>query len=160
MRFLLFFIATLGFGADDIRGFWKTVNSQGNPECVFAIYEYDGAIYGRIIGIFDEDGKMQDTIYTPTRRAKGCIDNPYFCGLDIVWGLYDCGERFKGKIVDPEKGNVYSCELWIENGNLIVRGKLFMFGKNYTWYPVKESDFPKDFKKPDLTELTPSFPPM
>ena len=72
----------------------------------------------------------------------------------------DAGVKFKGKILDPEKGNVYNSELWIDkNGNLVVRGKLLMFGRSQTWIAADgESDFPKDFKKPNLMELVPSIP--
>ena len=32
-----------------------------------------------------------------------------------------------GKILDPKKGKVYSCEMWRDGENLIVRGKIAFF---------------------------------
>jgi hypothetical protein len=158
--FCLFLLLTaVVFGSDDIGGFWKTVNEEGVSQCIIAVYDYEGVYYGRIIGSFDEKGVMIDTIYKPIKRAPGVIGEPFYSGLDIIWGLVDAGVKFKGKILDPEKGNIYNSELWIDkNGNLVVRGKLLMFGRSQTWIAAEESDFPKNFKKPDLTTLVPSIP--
>jgi len=160
MKALLFLLlATLSFASDDIRGFWKTINEQGLAQCIIAIYEYEGLYYGRIIGTFDNKGVMDDSIYSPRKRAPGCVGEPFYSGLDIIWALVDVGVKYKGKILDPEKGNVYNSELWIDSdGNLVVRGKFMIFGRNYTWLAAQNSDFPKDFKKPDLDELVPSIP--
>jgi len=146
------------FGADDITGFWKSMDDNGNPQCVFAIYEHDGVYYGKIIGTYDEDGKMRDTIYSPSGRAAGVVGNPHTCGLDIVYDLQDGGERFSGKIMDPSKGKIYNCDVWRQGEYLILRGKLFIFGKNITWYPTTKNDFPKDFKIPNTKKLTPNVP--
>lgn len=147
------------FAAEDISGFWKSLNDSGESQCVFGIYEYQGTYYGKIIGTYD-NGEMTDTIYKPIGRAEGVVGNPHMCGLDIVYGLEDSGGSFKGKIVDPNKGNVYNCELWIQGNSLIVRGKLFIFGKNITWHPVAKSDFPKGFKLPDMKKFVPVVPEL
>lgn len=154
--FFAFFFVSL-FASEDISGFWKSLNDDGGPRCIFGIYEHEGVYYGRIIGTYDE-GEMNDTIYKPKGRAAGVVGNPHTCGLDIVYGLQDDGYRFVGKILDPTKGKIYNCELWRAGENLIVRGKLFVFGKNITWYPAGKDDFPKGFKMPDLKAFVPSIP--
>ena len=147
------------FSAEDISGFWKTLNEDtGNPECVIGVYEYKGLYYGRIIGSYSGEGILNDTIYAPSTRAPGVLGEPYYSGLDIIWYLQDVGSKFKGKILDPQKGNIYNSELWIDNGNLVVRGKLFVFGKSYTWYPAAKADFPEGFKLPDLKKFVPAIP--
>lgn len=147
------------FSTEDIGGFWKTISEKGKAQCVIAVYDYEGFYYGKIIGTYNDDGKMDDSIYQPKKRAPGVIGNPFYCGLDIIWWLMDVGVKFKGKILDPEKGDVYSSELWVDNkGNLIVRGKLLIFGRNQEWVPALPSDFPKNFTMPDLSELVPSIP--
>lgn len=158
--FRLFFLFTscLGFAADDIQGFWKTVNEDGVAQCIIAVYQYDDLCYGRIIATFNEEGKIDDSIYKPMKRSPGLEGNPYYSGLDIIWDLKDSGSKFKGKILDPQKGNVYNSELWVQDGALIVRGKFLFFGRSQEWLPVASSDFPKDFKVPDLKKLVPSIP--
>ncbi len=157
---LFLLLTAAAFGSDDhIKGFWKTVNEEGVTQAIIAVYDYDGVYYGRIIGSYDEKGVMFDTIYNPVKRAPGVLGQPFYSGLDIIWGVVDAGVKYKGKILDPEKGNVYNLELWIDkNGNLVVRGKLLMFGRNQTWLVASENDFPKNFKKPDLKTLVPSIP--
>jgi uncharacterized protein (DUF2147 family) len=153
----LFFSRAL-IATDDITGFWKTVNEKGESQCIIAVYEYDDVCYGRIVGTFGDNGVINDSIYHPTKRAPGVVGEPFYSGLDIIWGLVDVGVKYKGKILDPEKGNVYNSELWPDDGNLIVRGKYLMFGRSYTWLPATESDFSEKFKKPDLTAFVPKIP--
>jgi len=145
--------------ADEITGFWKSINEEtGKAQCIVAIYEYEDKFYGRIIGTYDDNQKMNETIYTPKERAPGVIGNPFYCGLDIIWDLIDNGISYKGKILDPQKGNVYNSELWIEGQDLIVRGKLLFFGRNQKWVAARDSDFPAGFKKPNIETFVPVIP--
>lgn len=156
---LLFVAFSTFLIADDITGFWKSINDEtGKAQCIVAIYEYEDKFYGRIMATFDEDQKLNGTIYSPKERAPGVVGNPFYCGLDIIWDLIDNGISYKGKILDPEKGNVYNSELWVENGHLIVRGKLLFLGRNQKWLPVSDADFPAGFKKPNLATLVPVIP--
>lgn len=157
-KILFLLVLSTLFSAEDISGFWKSYNDNGKPQCIFGVYEHDGLYYGRIIGTYNEEGEMVDTIYKPEARAAGISGNPHTCGLDIIYGLQDNGISFAGSIVDPTKGKIYNCELWLQNGYLIVRGKLFIFGKNITWYPTSKEDFPKGFKLPDMTKFVPEIP--
>jgi uncharacterized protein (DUF2147 family) len=40
-----------------------------------------------------------------------------------------------GTILDPDNGKIYSCKIWLQDGNLQVRGYLgFSFiGRSQTW---------------------------
>ncbi len=145
--------------AKSITGFWRSINEvSGLTQCIIAVYEYDGLCYGRIVGTCNTEGKVVDTIYAPKGRAPGINGTPFYAGLDLVWNLYKKGSRYKGKIVDPEKGRIYDAKLWVEEGNLIVRGELLIFGKSVTWMPALESDFSTEFPKPDVTKFVPSIP--
>ena len=160
IKFLLCLLCSYPlFSAQDIGGFWKTINEKtGKAQAVIAVYQHEGRYYGRIIGSYGADGKMHDTIYTPIERAPGLVGQPFYSGLDIIWFLIDRGTKFKGKILDPEHGDVYNSELWIDNGNLIVRGKVLMFGRSQTWLPAGVEDFPKEFKMPNLKTFVPNIP--
>lgn len=158
MRLFLLSLACVLFASEDISGFWKSLKDDGGPQCVFGVYEHEGYYYGRIIGTYNEEGVMADTIYNPKGRADGIVGNPHMCGLDIIYYLYDSGKSFDGKIIDPSKGKTYNCSMWREGVNLILRGKLLIFGKNITWFPATKEDFPKDFKLPDMKKFVPSIP--
>lgn len=157
---LLFFSAALSANDGEISGFWKTIHEKTlKPESVIAIYSYQGQYYGRIILTYHEDGTVQDTIYLPKKRAQGVVGHPYYSGLDFMWGLKSKGNKFlDGNIIDPLKGHVYGAEAWKKDDNLVVRGKLFIFGRNQTWPPAVAADFPADFQMPDLTAFVPVVP--
>ena len=153
---ILIFCSTLR--ADNIQGFWKTIDEKtGQPQCIVAIYEYQNKYYGRIIGTYNKQGEMNETLDAPQDRAPGVVGKPFYCGLDLIWDLKK-GSKCKGKIVDPKKGNIYRAELWVKDGNLIVRGKLLCFGRNQTWLPASNEDFPSTFKQPDVTQFVPVIP--
>ena len=153
--FYLLFCSQI-FGAE-ITGFWKSLSDKtGKPDCIIAIYQYKDAYYGRIIGSFNLQGEMKDNLYTPIEKAPGINGNPYYSGLDFITHLTPAKFSYKGKVIDPRNGKVYDAEVWRENEDLILRGKLLMFGKNKTWYPATKSDFPAHFKMPDTSKFTPT----
>jgi len=160
LRACFFFLwsASIAWAAEDITGFWKTVDDEGAPQCILAIYEYQERYYGRIIGTFSDEGELTDSIYHPYKKAPALVGDPYYSGLDIIYDLEETGSKFKGKILNPKTGSVYNAELWREDEDLIVRGKLLFFGKNHTWLPVKEEDFPSGFTPPDTNTFIPHIP--
>ena len=156
--FIYCFISILK--AEDISGFWMTINKKtNNPSSVIAVYPYEGKYYGRIIATYNKEGVINDTIYSPKDRAPGIEGTPYYSGLDIVFdAIPSSNERCKGYIVDPTKGKVYRAELWKKGNDLILRGKVFVFGRNEIWPPFPEKNFNDSFKKPDLTTFIPKIP--
>lgn len=146
--------------AEGITGFWKTIDDDTQkPQSIIAVYEYRGKYYGRLIGSYDDDGKMKDNIYNPQSRAPGVAGNPYYCGMDILWNLQDQGDgSYDGKIIDPREGSIYKATVKARGSNLIVRGKVLMFGKSVTWPAATAADFPKGFKKPDTAKFVPIIP--
>ena len=146
--------------AEDPTGFWQTVNDKtGKPSSVIAVYPYEGNYYGRIVATYNKEGELDDTIYNPKDRAPGIEGNPYYSGIDIVWDMKPAKkERYKGSITDPRAGKVYRAEIWRDGANLILRGKVFIFGRNIAWLPFPESGFSSEFKKPDLTKFVPIKP--
>lgn len=161
-KFLLLWLLLGSFlyANDDVTGFWQTMDKKTNkPSSVIAVYSYQGKYYGRIIGIFNDQGTIEDSIYTPITRAPGVVGDPYYCGLDIVYGARPSDEnRFKGYVIDPRKGKVYDAKIWRKGNNLILRGEVFVFGKNITWPPFPEQNFTATFKKPDLSTFVPNVP--
>ncbi len=144
--------------AEDITGFWKTINEAGEAQSVIAIYPYQSLYYGRLIGTFNDVGVLDDSIYHPVKEAAGVMGHPHYSGLDIIWDLQEKGPSFRGKVMDPSTGKVYNAELWIDGIDLMVRGKLFVFGRNQRWLPATPADFPKDFVMPDPSTFVPVIP--
>lgn len=154
------------FAAEDITGLWKTIDDEtGNPKGVVAVYEYQGKIFGRIIASFDDEGKyIDDDMYRQINTSPYLVGNSAFNALTIIWDMKDKGKKWgKGKIMDPgdseeKKPAIYDCEIWKEGNTLVVRGKILFFGRNQTWYPMNNAEFPDDFKIPNWRAFKPEIP--
>ena len=131
LSFVLCLYTSAALAAEDISGLWKTIDDEtGEAKSIVQIYEYQGMRFGRVIKLFKNVDKT----------AVGIKGEPKIVGLDVIWNLKDEGNRFKGgKILDPAKGKIYSSEAWIEDGKLIVRGKIGPFGRNQTWLKNDDS---------------------
>lgn len=125
LSLLMILLSTPVWAADNIAGLWTTIDDEsGDEKSVVQIYDYQGKMYGRVVKLFKN----------PQAKAKNIKGNPLVLGLDIIWGLEDKGDKFDGgKILDPTKGKIYSCEAHVEGDNLILRGKIGPFGRNQTW---------------------------
>ena len=159
--FIIFILSLANLSADNnISGFWKSLDEEtGLPAAVIGIYEYEGKMFGRLI-ITYEKGKPRDTIYSRNERAEALNGDPFYAGLDIIWDLEPDADKWaKGRIIDPQEGKIYHTEIWKENGNLIVRGKIklgfFYLGRNQVWPPVEPADLPPGFNLPEMEEFIP-----
>ncbi|MBI9107399.1 MAG: DUF2147 domain-containing protein [Spirochaetales bacterium] len=155
------------FAADDITGLWKTIDDEtGNPKGVIAVYEYQAKIYGRVIASFDDEGReIDDDMYRQINTSPFLVGEPAFNALTIIWDMKDKGNKWAGgKIMDPGdtevKPGIYDCEIWKEGRDLIVRGQIFIFGRNQTWKPMRNSEFPEGFIVPDWKNFRPEIPKL
>lgn len=156
---LLVSISVCSFSAETITGLWKSVSDETNHvNSITLIYEYQGKIFGRLLVTYDESGNLLDSIANPQEVAENVKGDPFYAGLDFIWNMQDKGKKWsKGKIMDPEPAKVYSCDMWLDGENLVVRGKIGPFGRNQTWLPLKDlSELPSDVNVPE--NLTPQIP--
>ncbi len=137
MKFLcslaLVFFTVIGFSQSAV-GLWKSVDDEtGDARSHVEIYEQDGLLFGKITKLLDAD---------PSTLCDQCPGNKKdtpLIGLVIIENMKSYKDYWrKGKILDPESGNIYGCELWLEDGNLMVRGKHWTgFYRTQTWYRVE-----------------------
>jgi uncharacterized protein (DUF2147 family) len=158
---VLFFLgAFVALGAQDITGYWKTIDDvTGDVKSICAVYEENGKVYGRILVLFEE-GLYKEDFRNPVGVAESIEGKPYYCGLDFIWDMELKGDSYKkGKILDPENAKVYSCEMWLEGENLLVRGKIGPIGRNQTWVPLDgEEAIPADLILPNLDSFSAVIP--
>ncbi|HEX5169320.1 MAG TPA: DUF2147 domain-containing protein [Cyclobacteriaceae bacterium] len=58
-------------------------------------------------------------------------------GMKILRDLIEADEDYlEGNILDPEVGKVYRCKIWLEEGDLKVRGYWGPFYRTQTWKKV------------------------
>ncbi|MDD3366234.1 MAG: DUF2147 domain-containing protein [Sphaerochaetaceae bacterium] len=145
----------------DAIGFWKSVDSKkGFTTSVIAVYEHNNLLYGRVVVGYDEKtGELIDTMYNPNQQVHKLPEQPLLLTIDIFWNLQPGGTRWLGgRILDPRSGRTYSCECWVQDGDLIIRGKVGPFGMNNVFHKAQQYDFPYGFILPDLQKFRPNIP--
>lgn len=165
-KIILFYIFVASFFSyaaaepiDSIVGFWMTINDKTDrPSSVIAIYPYEGQYYGRILGCYNEDGVLDDTIYHPVEKTPGVVGHPYYSGLDLLWTTKVLKEKASGYIIDPEKGKKYKAKVWRKGTDVKLQGQVFVFSGTVTWSPFPETGFTADFPKPDVAKFVPKIP--
>jgi uncharacterized protein (DUF2147 family) len=129
--FLFGMLATpkLALADDSPIGVWKTIDDEtGEAKSLVKIYERDGKLYGKIIKLFKN----------PDATCDACEGEDYGApikGMVIMWSLeQDDDEWSGGKIFDPKKGKTYNCKIWLDDGELKVRGYAGPFFRTQTWH--------------------------
>ncbi len=162
---LILFSCSTKTESQDITCLWKSRDQHSDkPRGLVAVYKYQDLYYGRMIATYDEEGKIKDTILEQREKATGVVGHPPYCGMDFIYNIKreeDTGaksDKYKGKILDPQKGKVYNAQLWVEGEDLIVRGELWIFGKNIRWHKASKEDLPKGFSMGDIKDFVPVVP--
>ncbi len=136
------------FSAENVLGFWRTIDDETQkPKSIVCLYEKGDKLYGRIIAVYSlETGEIVDTVATQKRVAENVKGKPKTCGLDIIWNMAkDDDEWSGGEIMDPAKGKIYSCVIWLDGDEnvLNVRGKIFFIGRTQKWHRLGAKDLPQ-----------------
>lgn len=143
--------------AEDLSGFWQTMDKKTKlPTSVIAVYSYQGKYFGKIVATCNNQGVIEESLDHPKSRAPGLVGMPYYCGVDIIWACSPDGNGvYKGHVIDPREGKRYNAKIWKENGNLILRGELLMFGRNEILTACPLDKFNSYFVRPNLAALVP-----
>ncbi len=123
-----------------IIGQWKTIDDNtGKERSIVEISKKGEKYYGTIVKLFREPGDDPDPICDECDK-----DDPRFnqkvVGMEIIKDMeFDPDDNVyeDGNILDPENGSVYDCMLWVEDGNLKVRGYILFLYRTQTWLPVE-----------------------
>ncbi len=145
----------------DAIGFWKSIDSkQGFTTSIIAVYEHETKLFGRVVVSYDEKtGELVDTLDNPSKQVEKLPGNPLLITIDLFWNLVPDGNKWRGgRILDPRSGRMYACDCWVQDGDLIIRGKVGPFGMNNVFYKVYTHEFPPNFSIPDLQGFIPNIP--
>lgn len=127
-----FFVTILGHAQSTIVGKWHTVDDNtGETKSVVEIFERKGALFGKVVKLVDPpepDPICEECSKDDERFGKKII------GMEIIRNMKKSGDEYvDGDILDPEDGKIYRCKLWIEEGQLKVRGYWGPFYRTQTW---------------------------
>jgi uncharacterized protein (DUF2147 family) len=133
---LMISTSTLFAQHEDITGLWKTIDDETNkPKSVVKIYIQDGKLYGDVVKLFRKEGEDPDPICDKCDKDDPRY-NQKIVGMTIITDMEfqkDDNEWEDGEIMDPKKGKVYDCKLWVEDGKLQVRGYVLFFHRTQEW---------------------------
>jgi len=129
--FISFFVQ-----ASDIKGKWKTIDDQtGEAKSIVEIYEKNGKYYGKILQIFNKEKQNATCI-----KCQGNKKDKAILGLEIIMDMKKDGNEFNGgKILDPETGKEYKCNINLESKNkLKIRGFIgfSIIGRTQYWHKI------------------------
>ena len=121
-----------------IVGKWKTIDDETNePKSIVQIYEKDGRYFGQITELFRKPGEDPDPVCDKCPNDDVRKDQP-MKGMVILKDLVQDGDKYKdGTILDPKKGKIYNCKVWIEDGELKLRGYIAFLFRTQTWLKVE-----------------------
>ena len=129
---LALMVATVVSAQVPFLGEWVTIDdASGEKKSVVNIYQADnGMYYGQIVTLFEDPNAL-------CTECKDADHNQPIVGLTIVrdMRLVD-GELRGGKVLDPENGKLYYAKIYLDKGNLILRGSLDkrgLLGRSQTW---------------------------
>lgn len=132
----LLLVLTLFAHAQTVEGKWITFHEEtGSPLSLIEIIKSGNSIEGRVTEIYLETFQGDD----PTcSKCPGDRKNMKVINMNFLWGFNKDGDDLsKGKILDPQNGQVYTAKVWFEDNNTIkVRGYGGMFDLFYrtqTW---------------------------
>lgn len=129
---ILVFSFSIATAQNDIFGKWKTIDDETNkPKSIVEIYEKNGMAYGKIIKLFKEPGEDPDPLCD---ECEGEKHNQKVIGMEIINEMEKDDDEWEGgTILDPENGKVYKCKIWVEEGELKVRGYIMFLYRTQTW---------------------------
>lgn len=134
---LLISTLSLTFVGQSVLGDWKTIDDEtGEPKSIVTIYEKDGKVYGKILELINPtEANPKCTLCTDDRKDQSIT------GMEIIRDMEQDGDEWEdGTILDPKKGEVYDCKIWVDEDNpdlLHVRGYVMFFFRTQNWHRVK-----------------------
>ena len=140
--FVLALACTMPMAAQvqQIVGEWITVDDKtGEQLSVVKIFKATaGLYYGKIVKLLKGNPDEKCVACTGADKDKPVV------GLIIIRGFQEKDGKLvggdKGRVLDPENGKFYYGKIWLEDGNLILRGSLDkkgILGRSQTWIRKK-----------------------
>ncbi len=128
----MLFVTLLGHAQTTVVGKWKTVDDNtGKIKSIVEIFERNGLLFGKVVKLIDPadpDPVCNKCPGDDERHGKKII------GMEIIKNMTRSGDEYtEGHILDPEEGKVYRCKMWMEEGQLKVRGYWGPFYRTQTW---------------------------
>ena len=128
----LLLLSTITFAQSTVSGYWKSIDDQtGEVTAYWKLEVMDNQLMGYLVNYpgmkpdnvcMECKGELQEFFEKP-------ISNTAWLKLsknrDGIWE--------DGYIIDSGKGEKYKAKVWVEDGNLMMRGYIGFFFRTQTW---------------------------
>lgn len=132
----VFLLFTFMVNAQNLVGTYKTIDdASGEAKSHISIYEENGKFYGKVIKLLPKATVTVCSDCPGDRKGKNIE------GMIVLWDLKPYKDYWSyGQIIDPATGKIYKASVWLENGNVQVRGYIgfSLLGRTQTWVRLKE----------------------
>ena len=127
-------------------GYWEVFDDKTHKiKSIAKLYLKEGRLFGRLVKLFPEPGEDPNPVCD---KCKGKFKDQPIIGMEFMSNFKgNDGEWKDGKILDPENGKIYHCQLEImENGQrLEVFGYIRVIvkiGRNQVWKRTTRDKYP------------------
>lgn len=125
-------------------GRWETIDDKTNEvsSVVTLWMDENGQLRGKVEKVIIKPGEDPNPVCS---KCSGDKKNQPMTGLEILWGFKqakkeDPSKWVSGKILDPDDGQTYSCNLTVngDGKSLQVRGYVGipLLGRSQTWVRI------------------------
>jgi uncharacterized protein (DUF2147 family) len=133
----LLLISLLAQAQNPFVGKWKSIDDEtGKDRSIIEIYEQGDRLFGKVIKTFPFPEEDPDPICNKCSPSDP-RHNKKIIGMDILQNMKKSGNSYtEGNILDPKNGKIYTCKIWLEGTNLMVRGYWGPFYRTQIWVKV------------------------
>jgi uncharacterized protein (DUF2147 family) len=135
--FLLFSIVLKG---QTPEGVWISIDDDsGEPTGHVEIFQKDDRLFGKVIKMLEVP---EDPYCTKCKESDDRKDQ-HILGMEIMRNFERDGNKWFGKILDPENGKVYTSTISLEDPNTLkLRGYIGiqLLGRTQKWKRLKKID--------------------
>lgn len=125
------------FSQNEFVGKWLTIDDETEkPKSIVELYIENGELNGKVIELILTTEEDQNPMCT---ECDGTFNGKPILGMKVLTDMEfdaDDVEWSEGEILDPENGTTYDCKMWLEDGELKVRGYVSFFFRTQTWTKV------------------------
>ncbi len=130
------FLSLPAWAADPVEGFWTSIDEETNePTAYWQLTVTDGELKGVIVRL--PEGKNPEAV------CDKCEDE--YKDMPIIGTTWlhlkkqkSDGTWEDGFIIDSGKGKKYKAKVWVEDGDLKVRGYVGFLHRTQTWKRVDD----------------------
>jgi len=132
LLYVLLILVTPASAESSIEGYWKSIDEQTSKASGYWKLEVkDNRLLGYLVNY--PDMKPDDICIVCTGKLKEFYKKPIQGTAWINLRKNKDGVWKDGYIIDSGEGKKYKAQLWVEDGNLMMRGYIGFFYRTQTW---------------------------